>query len=394
MSPKKMTKAEGDQMVAVHQLEDIMAIILGWLCVEEIMQKRRVCRKWKEAVKKTIVPLSDFYVGMRKYNVINVMARALPNLQQMSICDTGVDRHRWSEGEEPDRERVAAGFASLITHDIEILSNFRKLRILEIYRVELNGRYPVLFNFPLLQKLNIRYCSYLKWDLEMLAVLPLLKELFCQYNCRLTGKIRSLRVLKDTLEKVNMEHCSLVEGNFMDLADFPQLKVLVLPQTVVTGDIRDIGEHDFLSLEKLDLPDVVYGARGYELQRISDASDIARAVYRFNKKRPELLSYVKMNGLRGWYARLSRDSPDWYESAAPTFYIRLVEAGSRVGYRWENFDGTNPCEVNWLDPEPDRESSGYAQYTSKLHEIQDEVEFYRGFHQPPTEEEYNSLWGE
>ena len=105
-------------------------------------------------------------------------------------------------------------------HDIEFLSNFRKLRSLTISRAPLNGRYPVLFNFPLLQKLTILYCYDLKLDLEMLAGLPLLKDLFCYDDPLLTGNISSLRVLKDTLEKVDIQSCHNVGGNFMDLVDW------------------------------------------------------------------------------------------------------------------------------------------------------------------------------
>jgi hypothetical protein len=47
--------------------------------------------------------------------------------------------------------------------------------------------------------------------------------------------------------------------------------------------------------------------------------------------------------------------------------------------------------VNWLDPEPDRESSGYEGYAGELQKIEAKVNFYRGFHQPPTEEEYHRL---
>ena len=62
------------------------------------------------------------------------------------------------------------------------------------------------------------------------------------------------------------------------------------------------------------------------------------------------------------------------------FYIRLVQAGSRSGYRWETANDT-PCEVNWLDPEPDRESSsGYAKYNEELQEINIKYATYRGFH--------------
>ena len=50
MPPKNKTKVSGniadndEAAVAVHQLEDIVAIILGWLRVEEIMCSRRVCK--------------------------------------------------------------------------------------------------------------------------------------------------------------------------------------------------------------------------------------------------------------------------------------------------------------------------------------------------------------
>ena len=83
--------------------------------------------------------------------------------------------------------------------------------------------------------------------------------------------------------------------------------------------------------------------------------------------------------------------------------IRFVEAGSRIGYKWQSCDngyagrykkrGDSCCKVNWLDPEPDRESSDYAKYIEELQEqeINRHVNIYRGFHQPPTEEEYNRL---
>ena len=92
-----------------------------------------------------------------------------------------------------------------------------------------------------------------------------------------------------------------------------------------------------------------------------------------------------------WFAKLSEDSPDWYESAenfaeAP-FCIRFVGAGSRIGYRWL-CPTSNPCDVNWLDPEPGRESKFYAWYIRKAQEMEDEVTMYKGFFQPPTEEEY------
>jgi hypothetical protein len=394
---------------------DVLANILGYLDgPKDIMQKRRVCKKWKEAVKKTIVPtlqLSDMYVNpnyfrvddLKDYNAMRLMTTEMPNLQQIMLGRLGIG-HRYNDGEDPEEYAIP----TLTALDIAIISNFSKLRIMGFDSAPLNGRYPFLFNsFPLLQKLSFQDCDNLKWDLEMLAGLPLLKELVCYGNDLLTGNISSLRVLKETLEKVEIFYCNLVEGNLLDLANFPHLKELDLDDTAVTGDIRDIGENGFSSLECLRLPKGVYGGNGYELQRISDAPDVVRAVYLFNKQRPALLKMKDWFGILSrnypdcsWFLELSEDSPDWYESVeegypndtAP-FYIRFVEAGSRIGYRWETKRG-NPCEVNWLDPEPDRESGDYGRYIEEMLKVDRELYFYKGFHQPPTEDEYHRLFQE
>jgi hypothetical protein len=369
---------------------------------EATVADQTIVTAWKEAVKMTIVPPSDFRVNsVRRYNGMTVMATELPNLQQVRIAHHG---YKYNDGEDPD-EDYAALTANWPAHDIEIISNFSKLRILDIYVAPLNGRYPILFSsFPLLQKLTINECGYLKWDLEMLAGLPLLKELECYNgltsNACVTGNISSLRVLKDTLEKVIMNCCPNVVGNFMDLADFPHLKELDLWGTAVTGDIRDINANDFSALEFLDIPKGVYGGRGYELQSISDGLDLIRTLYLFNKQRPNLIDSLlpTLSGNSTLYWKLVEDSPDWYEPAFEDdddtpFFIKFVKAGSRLGYRWES-DRRNPCEVNWLDPEPDRDSSDYGKYIEELQEINSEVHMFRGFYQPPTEEEYHRLWEE
>ncbi len=416
---------------------DEVASILSFLPPTVIMCLRRVDKIWRDAAKITVVPSTDFLVDdVKKYRVMRVLARVLPNLQQITLRTFGHNRqiwngpHKWSDGEDPDEE-LAARTVTLTVRGIKIISNFSKLKILEICESGLdpswNGRYPVFFNsFPLLQTLCIHNCKYLKWDLEMLAGMPLLKQLDSINNDRLTGNIRSLRVLKNTLEKITLmdcpnvegnvtdladfprlkelnlggtaairnDHltgnintlivlkhtlervkirlCNNVEGNFMDLADFPHLKELNLRRTAVTGEIRDIGENDFASLEQLNLPKGVYGGAGYELQRISDTPDLVRAVYLLKKQRPTLK-------IEDWYGVLSSDSPDWYESVeededeeTPPFYIYFVEAGPRIGYRWETFDGRY-CEVNWLDPEPESDSSDYEDYVSDYQRIQREI---------------------
>eukprot|EP00985_Skeletonema_marinoi_P017197 scaffold9363_cov75-Skeletonema_marinoi.AAC.4 len=121
------------------------------------------------------------------------------------------------------------------------------------------------------------------------------------------------------------------------------------------------------------------------------------SVNSFKKQRPSLL-------IESWHASLSEDSPDWYglddefdeyyvgDGAAfpsPPLDVCLVAAGSRVGYRWETFDGNHPCKVNWLDPEPDRESSDYEKYIKELRVIERQVRFFQGFQQPPSEEAFN-----
>ncbi len=393
--------AAKDYAVTFDDLANVLPNILGFLQPNDIMRQRRVCRKCSEAATKTIVPRANFRVNsLRRYNGMVAMTRAMPNLQKIKMSTLGRGHygatgrhqmgnwHKYNDGEDPS-EVQAARTAHDTTHDVEIISNFSKLQILEIDGTVLNGRYPFLFSsFPLLQKLSIKQCHFLKWELEMLAGFPVLKELDIWGNYRLTGNIISLRVLKDTLEKVRIRYCPAVEGNFMDLADFPWLKELYLFGTAVTGDIRDIGENDFLSLEQLSLPKGVYGGIGCELQRISDGQDLIRTLHLLNKQRPTL------SPLKNWHGKLSEASPDWYESViidTPPFYVRFVQAGSRVGYRWGTENG-KPCEVNWLDPEPDRESSDYEKYIEKSKQIHRQVRgLYRGLYQPPVEEEYHRL---
>jgi hypothetical protein len=395
--PEKKQKLDchqiNDAVVAASfdDLVDVLPNILGFLPPEDVMRQRRVRKNCNDATRKTVVPLTEFRVAsVERYNAMSVMMNALPNLQQIWIGYLG-HGHKYNDGEDPVEE--LADNANCIVHDIGIFCNFSKLCILNISYVGLNGRYPFLFNsFPLLQKLTISGCPYLKWDLGMLAGLPMLKELYCNsfsISPCVTGNINNLRVLKDTLEKVHIHNCENVEGNFMDLADFPHLKVLHMDGTAVTGDIRDIGENDFSSLESLILPKGVYGGKGYELQRISDGPDVVRAVYLLNNQRPALAI------TRFWYGELSRDSPDWYESVeeydTPPFEIKFVKAGSRIGYQWET-DCGDTCEVNWLDPEPDRGGSEYGRYIQELQQIESQVGLYRGFHEPPASEEYDRLY--
>jgi hypothetical protein len=53
------------------------------------------------------------------------------------------------------------------------------------------------------------------------------------WMARLTGNIKSLRVLKNTLEEAKIHDCDNIEGDPTDLDDFPHLKVLDLKNAVV-----------------------------------------------------------------------------------------------------------------------------------------------------------------
>src|SRR6056300_1491558 len=122
------------------------AMILGFFRPMEIIYFRRVCKTWKEAARVTTVPMQiPFFYGksfrintLARYNALRVMATELPNLQQFeiaSLCDerylSPLDGHKYSDGGDPDEEE-AAETAHYTTHDIEIISNLRKLRHLEI----------------------------------------------------------------------------------------------------------------------------------------------------------------------------------------------------------------------------------------------------------------------
>ncbi len=399
----RLSNAAGFNKLSSNQT----AVILGFLDYKNIMISRRVSRKFCDAAKITIVPMYcgsnyrysevNLRVGsVKEYNGMRVMTAAVPNLQYLTIGYLGRG-HKYIDGEDPDKE-CARSTANKTTHNIGIISNFRKLRRLDIYNSPLNGRYPSLFNFPLLQVLDID-TSRLKWDLDMLVGLPSLKELRC-YDGKVSGNIKSLRVLKRTLKVIRFNHCNNIEGKFTDLADFPRLKSLELNYcSNVAGDIRKLGSSDFPKLTKLELSEGVIGGRNYQFQRVSEVPSVINALYRLIRRDPSPFpNFNDLHLYRTW--KLSRDSPDWYDAVgqqgmpSPPHTVGFVRVGTRLGWRWLTSSyGTlkNSCEIQWLDPEPGRESSGYEDYIRELESIQDDIFCFEGYDQPPTAEEYNQL---
>ena len=108
-----------------------------------------------------------------------------------------------------------------------------------------------------------------------------------------------------------------------------------------------------------------------------------------------------------WDWFLSEESPDWYdyyddvknvESIDPPLDIRFVKAGARFGWRWSTGFRSEcelPCEINWFDPEPEKvsfcSSEEYEKYTEELRHLEEKIDVFRGYYEPPTEEEYIRL---
>ena len=309
-------------------------MIFGCLPLNDVMRLRRVCRDWKEAAKGTFVTSGYEVQTVHDFTAMEMVA--IPHLQHLSLghlksekvrrhhnCNhriryvgpgSGPGRgsrgerggHRYDNGDNP-LEGLAAETSNwyYTMHDIGIISNFQYLRSLSIIESPLNGEYPAFFNFPLLQKLTINddpeLHNYIKWDLKMLEGLPMPKELVCCTNEAMSGDINSLRVLKDTLETIDIANCRKVVGNFMVLKDFPRLRKLDLRGTAVTGDIRDIGSNDFKVLKELYLPRTVYGGSRYAFGSIAEVTEFMNRIHPLANRFAVSSSW-----------RLSYESPDWH----------------------------------------------------------------------------------
>ena len=377
---------ENSGTIHIHGISNkVISTAFGFLRLKDIMRARICCTKFRDAAKTTLVSTRLRVDSTKKYQAMVAMTTGLPKLQYLKICNfKDVSSHKYCDGKDPNKEWTL-GQAGWKSFDIQMISKFKQLKSLSISSTMLNGRYPVFFNFPLLQKLSIENCNYMKVDLEMLTGLPSLKEFYAYATC-LTGNIKSLSKskLKNTIEKVRLCR-SEIKGNIMDLADFPKLKYL---------DISTIGENDFVMLGDLYLGKGIAGAKFHKFQRIADVSIEAEAFYRLKQRFRGLPSFNNL------YWTLADDSPDRYDPSgvsghpSPPFLIDFVRAGPRNGWRWKSDvrrngnSNSNSCEINWLDPAP---SSDYEVYTRELESIQEDIFCFEGYHQPPSHDEYKRL---
>ena len=238
----------------------------------------------------------------------------------------------------------------------------------------------------------------------MLEGLPSLEELYCLCNPFLAGNVNSLRVLRDSLQKVQILGSSNIRGNFMDLADFPHLRELSLYYTEVTGDIRDISGSDFPALESIRLPKTVAGGVDYGFQSISEVPSFMHAIHLLLQRTQPRLRFDSETLSNAFNWKLSGDSPDWYEielrtliisflsgCPAPPFILQIIQAGKRLGWSW--CAGCHSCEINWLDPVPSTDSDDFETYMEEFQRFveRNKFGFYRGYHQPPNEQQYSRL---
>ena len=378
---------------------DILASILSYFDWRGIL-RARVCRKWREAARVTHVPQTEtddayqtpeLYLKNRECaEALGWISDALPLIPTVSILfNLGKsDEFKIANGENPESSLVSSTFGGRPKPvDISPIANFRQLQKLDIESASMNGTYPFLFNFPNLHELTLMDVGRLNWDLEVLAGLPKLVKLRCIRNYKLTGSLADIRALRENLVELCLSGCSEVEGNLMDLSDFPLLKSLSLNSCdKVMGDIRDIGQGDFPSIEDtVSLPDTVYGGN---LPSIAEAADIMLAWHNIKKRNPKLEFY----GLG-----LSFDSPERYHndvhhSRDMPSHAKLIQAGPRSGWRWTNcVMSGGSCEAQWFDAEPNPSDDNYDVYLKELKEIEKDVGFYKGFVTPPSQEEHLEL---
>ena len=386
---------------------NLMSSIFEFLHWKEIL-RARVCCKWREAAKLTQVPESitddgwrtpELYVQNRNIaEALGWIADALPGMSAV-IFDFGLKKSEefdFATGEDPLSVLEPEPFMGDILRpevlprpvDISSIANFRRIRKLVINQASLNGSYPYLFDFPNLRTLELCSIRRLRWNLDMLSGLPKLEKLRC-VRTGVTGNLKCFRVLRESLVDLCLAGCTEIEGNLMDLADFPFLKELSLNYCEkIVGDIRDVGPEDFQSIESAftDLPNSVYGAG--RLPSIKETPEIMLAWYRLKKRNQKIFSGRRM--------RLSSNSPERYDNNVhhsremPTC-VEFVSAGPRLGWRWTNAVSGGSCEPNWIDPAPDPSDENYGVYLEEFEKIDRDVDFYRGFTKPPTQEEHLQL---
>jgi len=246
-------------MESPHLDTSLLAIVFSHLPWKEVLRARRVNRQWKQAAAQAVVAEVALREVTEAQNLATTAA-ALPHVQSFRVnhLDGETDLISFMDGEGVTITRRGAEQRPPPI-DLSSIANFRYLQNLQLQHTVLCGSYPFLFQFQHLKSLDLRGNTLLTWDLQLLSAMPCLENLSCTSNFALTGDLRSLRVLKDSLASVNLKDCERVTGLLDELYDFPHLRELNLEETLVAGDVRTIGETDLVALKQLDIGDRVYG---------------------------------------------------------------------------------------------------------------------------------------
>lgn len=379
---------------------NILSRIFAFFNWKDILRSR-VSRIWRQAARITVVPKSinnvchipDLYVNNREFALaLDWLSKELPMISSITVC-FNVYTTKAFEIATGDNPKLPLAKSASIDPPVNLcsISNFRSLKHLSINRASFNGSYSYIFDFPELRTLELVDVGRLVWDLTMLQGLPQLEQLIAVRNTHLTGSLSNVQILRKSLMKLSLTSCHQVQGDLMDLRDFPKLKEIGLTDcTSIVGDIRNVRVGDFPSVASFGkLPESVIG--GSNLPYIADAASIMNAWYILKKKNPLILSSSSVNGL----SRLSL--PIWsteryinsvhHTRFMPTC-VEFVTAGPRIGWRWTNAVRGGSCEAIWLDPAPNPLEEGYDDYVRELRDVNRDVCFYKGFFGPPSKEEH------
>lgn len=377
--------SKNDAATAIAALGvDALSLALGFLAWRDVLGCRVVCGRFKDAASIAPVPPTDDVRGdrvvpapcvdsRRACDALASVARTLPNLQQICFYPIA-DSYLWLTSREVDSVARLRNLRSLILSHVNV-------------RLEKGRRFPAPFEFPRLRKLRLSNVDGLTLDLGSLSGFPVLEDLYCSNIRHLRGGIECLRPLQSTLRVVAIKSCPGVNGDFMDLADFPGLETLEIKDAPVGGDVRKLKDRDFPALKHLSLPTGAYGFGIFA--RVADAPEVMRAFCRLGKRNGTVI-----DGGRRWY--LSDDSVDRYgidvfSLLVPPFEIELVRAGPRVGWRWTNGQRRGCCEINWYGDDPPEGSDDREEYLNDLKGHSIDIGLFKGFCMPPTEEEYKRL---
>ena len=406
---------------AIIPSTSMLPIIFGYLDWKELLYVRGTCTHWCEAAKHTLVPPSienrlvsirgtpkvkdypQFHVNTsRRYNMLKVMSKVMPNLQQIhlsefqggvigsmsyngitgNIYETSNERYL-DEGEESNED----------AYDVSIIADFRNLRSLVLNCAPLYGKYPCFFGFSYLRELSIDQGgndSDMVWDLKMLSCMPLIEKLTLICS-KATGSISDLHFLKNTLlelvivSSLNQSIVDDIDGDFMNLAEFTVLRKLDLKwATGIQGDASQIQVKDFPCMQKLDLPGV--------LMKVDQSSDIIHLFTSFARRSPPCIASVRLS--EDSSDRFERDGDKHSDSPPPPFTLEFVHPGNRLGWRWvsqRRLRYIRSCEINWLDEELGTDSDQYHVYQEETKRLNESVHFYKGIYHLPTEEEYREM---